>query len=194
MLSVIAKALCRRLIQEYRAFSASRYSLRLSSKQTCSDRQNSNCSPTSLSTSLSLLTSLGWQVWRSSSDEMPPWAMWRGEWSSHSSFRTAAPWSHLPHHLQVWVSTMILLNTSTPTFTNGSGTIKKRNVEKLRQRVRLTHANFALRDHFRIVTVRKELGIRALIQQDSDLLNTFSQHLPGQAGKPWSQDVFNQMS
>jgi hypothetical protein len=30
---------------------------------------------------------------------------------AHSSFHTAAPWPHLPHHLQVWVSTMIV-NTS----------------------------------------------------------------------------------
>lgn len=79
------------------------------------------------------------------------------------------------------------------TFTNGSGTIKKQNVDKLRQRVRLTHANFVLRD-VRTVTVRKGLGIRAFLQQDSDTFNSFSQHLPGQAGKPWSQDLFNQMS
>ena len=129
---------------------------------------------------------------RCSIDEMSPWARWRGDWSSHSSFRAAAPWLHMPHHLQVWVSTMVV-NTSTPTFTNGSGTIKKQNADELRQRVRLTHANFVLRD-VRTVTVRKGLGIRAFLQQDSDTFNSFSQHLPGQAGKPWSQDLFNQMS
>jgi hypothetical protein len=31
--------------------------------------------------------------------------------NAHPSFHTAAPWPHLPHHLQVWVST-IRANTS----------------------------------------------------------------------------------
>ena len=98
---------------------------------------------------------------------LAPWARWWG--NRFSRLLAPRPLGRICHTiLHAWVSTMIV-NASNINVHQRLRDYRKANVDKLRQRVRLTQASGPAT----VIIRKEELGARALFKQDSDVLNFF---------------------